>query len=154
MRLPRQQGGGVETQGVEDREDERDDHSNEANDGSHGNLLMATLYTARLIIVIPASLKDQANTFLSDKPYAGSDPVARARTFSVGLSPTGALPITHYWTGWTMEPGTSIAITNWRQALSAAVRAGVHIYDVATGSPTPDEVLALEGLQRIRLSLP
>ena len=114
---------------------------------------MPTLYTARLLIIIPASLQVQANTFLADKPYAGDTPEARQRTFSAGLSPTGNLPITHYWTGWTMLPDTDLAIRNWRQALSAAVRAGVHIYDVSTGSPTPDEVLALEGLQRIRVTL-
>lgn len=111
---------------------------------------MATLYTARLLIIIPASLQVQANTFLADKPYAGDTPEARQRTFSVGLSPTGALPITHYWTAWTMLPSTDLAIRNWQQALAAAVRAGVHIYDVSSGLPTPEQVLATEGLQRIR----
>ncbi len=54
-----------------------------------------TLYTARLIIVIPEAFAATANTWLADKEWAGETPASRSRTFTVQLSPTGNLPATH-----------------------------------------------------------
>lgn len=53
---------------------------------------MATAYIHRVLWIIPASLQAQVNTWLHNNvDLTGGD------TFTVGLSATGALPATHYW---------------------------------------------------------
>lgn len=110
---------------------------------------MPTLYTARLTIVVTSAVRDQINTRLGSEPEAGDTPAARLLNLSVPLSPTGALPATHYWCGWTMKPALAATIQNYVAGLAPAIQAQIHIYDVASGSPTPDQVLAAEGLRRI-----
>lgn len=101
---------------------------------------MATLYTERLIIVVKAAQQTPANAIARQVSVDG------ANTFTVGLSPTGNQPATHYWCNWAMTPGERADMEGRMTALQAAGDA--QLFDAATF--TPEQVLAAMGLQRLR----
>lgn len=86
----------------------------------------------RLIIVIPVEEKETANAFCATIAAGG------AGTFTVGLSPNGQEPVSHYWCNWQMT-----------QEQYDAVKAEFkHVFDVPFWAP--ETVLAEMGLQRIQ----
>jgi len=99
-----------------------------------------TLYTNCLIVVIQAQLQAAANAKALELDTLGGD-----RTFTQGLSPSGALPATHYWCDWTMLPGEEVPL----RGKLANVGSGnkVRVYNGKT--TTPEQVLALTGLKDI-----
>ncbi len=99
-----------------------------------------TLYTDRLIIVIVASLQAQANTRATEV-----DPVGGSQTFTVGLSPSGNLPATHYWCNWQLLPDERVRLNNRIGSLGNASK--VRIFDGNT--TTTAQVLATTGLREL-----
>lgn len=93
-------------------------------------------YTERLLVVIPESRKRQAEAVALT-----ADPSTEGDTFTVGLSPTGSEPATHFWCGWVMtktQRGRIIAIEK---------SADGQIFDME--EYTPEKVLEELGLKRI-----
>ena len=58
-----------------------------------------SLYIRRAIIVVPAGIQGAANDRSKQVDTRGGQ-----LTFTVGLSPTGSLPATHYWCSWALKP--------------------------------------------------
>lgn len=99
------------------------------------------LYSKRLIIVVNANAKTQANTRGKEVDTRGGE-----HTFTVGLSVTGKEPATHYWCSWAMRDDEKSAV---EMKLALAEFSGkVQIFDGKRF--TPEEVLAATGLQRIQ----
>lgn len=84
----------------------------------------------KYIIVIPASLKDTANTWVK----AGADSEGGEETFSVGLSTTGSDPATHYWCNWRLDDSHKVDTLAYING-----DAEINVYD--TTSYTPQQVL-------------
>lgn len=104
-----------------------------------------TEYMHRAIIIVPAAARTAANTNARKV-----DPVGGERTFTVGLSPPGLLPPTHYWCSWAMTKqqwATIMAGYAFIDAQGTPTPAG-RLYDANTWSP--EQVLQATGLQRIK----
>lgn len=95
-----------------------------------------TEFSEQLIMVIPVGKKTQGEALARSM-----DRGVKGETFTVGLSPTGKLPITHYWCGWTVTP----AMAGIAKAAPAAAQA--QIFDME--EYTPEQVLSTLGLKRI-----
>lgn len=81
-----------------------------------------TLYTKTLIIVVQASIVDQARAYA-----AQVDPNGATNTFGPELSPTGHAPATHYWVHWPLLVEQEVAI---RGKLNQLTKSGkVQIFD-------------------------
>ena len=87
----------------------------------------------KCIFVVPAADKDGANA------YTVSDMGAEGDTFTVGLSPTGLEPATHYWCDWlVLDPYT---------ANIPALEIGYNVLTYAASVYTPQQVLDENGLK-------
>lgn len=94
----------------------------------------------RLIILVTAEIAAQANARAKELDAEGGE-----RTFTVGLSATGAAPATHYWCNWGLTGSGDAAV---RSRLGALVDAGsAKVFD--GNSRAPESVLAEVGLRRI-----
>lgn len=99
-------------------------------------------FDRRLIIVVAAN-----NVVAANAAAKTVDTVGGERTFQAWLSPTGALPPTHFWCGWTMTADDDTALRGGLTGLIASGRA--RVFDGLT--TTREQVLAATGLQPIRL---
>ena len=95
----------------------------------------------RVLIVIQAADKDAANAFAK----AQIDPVGGDKTFSIGLSESGAEPPSHFWCSTLMPDGGSV-LGNFLGQFPLALVSG---YDADGDSGFPQRVLAGLGLQQI-----
>ena len=95
----------------------------------------------RVLIVIQAADKDAANAFAK----AQIDPVGGEQTFSIGLSETGAEPVTHFWCSTLMPDGGTVL----GAFLGLFPRALVSGYDADADPGFPQRVLAGLGLRQI-----
>lgn len=97
----------------------------------------------RLLIVIAAADQARANT-----DALAFDPAGGDRTFTVGLSPTGALPATHYWCSSIASEATAAAVA----AKLTAEYAGAicEEWDMDANPGRPEQLLAALGLQTLR----
>ncbi len=99
-----------------------------------------TIYSDRLIIVIPVNRKSQAENLMDQV-----DPTSSGEVFVARLSPTGTLPVTHYWCSWQMTAGQRTMV---QSRMAQAEAAGwAWVYDAATW--TPEAVMVDRGLQPI-----
>ena len=104
---------------------------------------MTTLFTNRAIIVVRASDRDQAN-----QDALVYDPEGGSLTFRVGLSPTGALPITHYWASTACRAQVWEAFQSFEAHQATLGNARTRwLFDGLLVEP--DDVLDALGLQRI-----
>ncbi len=101
-----------------------------------------TDYDQRLLILVAAPSQLAANQQAAKVDTDGGGEL----TFTAGLSPSGASPATHYWCSWQMTQAEKSSFTNYLDALVRADRCW--IYDGLT--TTPEQVLELHGLQRLR----
>lgn len=62
---------------------------------------MNTLFSHRLLILIPAARQAAINTFWANQIDTDG---AGDQTFTIGLSPTGTPPVTHYWASCALRP--------------------------------------------------
>lgn len=97
----------------------------------------------RCLIVIPAADQARAN-----QDALQWDPEGGDRSFTVGLSPTGAEPATHYWASAVMSDATFAAVA----AKVAADYPGAHWeeWSMEDDPSRPDRLLVELGLQRIQ----
>lgn len=101
-----------------------------------------TEYTHRVLIIIPAASRDAANAAAVQLTANTAD----AFTFTVGLSPNGVEPITHYWCSVALREADYQAV----QQMKAAFTGSEVIDWNMDHEPTkPDEVLASLGLMRL-----
>lgn len=107
---------------------------------------MPSLYTHRAIIVVKAADRDQSNT-----DALAYDPEGGEETFRVGLSPTGSLPITHYWASTACREAVWQAFVA-AEAAQVAKGAGRTRWLFDGLTVTPDDALASLGLQRLVVS--
>lgn len=98
---------------------------------------MPTVYTEAMLVLIVASVQGVAN-----QQAARVDPTSQGDTFTVGLSPTGQAPATHYWCNWWMTEGQRASFVNYLDALVQSDRAWIYDSEVVS----PDAVLAERGL--------
>ena len=102
-----------------------------------------TRFVHRIVIVVPAARQAAANALARQ-----IDPVGGDKTFTVPLSPTGALPATHYWCA------TSATVEGKGHILSAESAAKVARWTPRVFIDTdPETVLATMGLKRIQSSV-
>lgn len=103
-------------------------------------------YTRRAVIVVTAADRDQANQdALAYAPEGGDE------TFRVGLSPSGALPATHYWASTACREAVWQAFVT-AEAVQAARGASRTRWLFDGLTTTPDDVLAALGLARLAVS--
>lgn len=96
----------------------------------------------RVIVVIEAADRDAANA-----DALAFDPEGGARTFTVGLSPSGAGPVTHYWMGAAMSEATYQAATQlWQTKYSTG---HLEDWDMDADPGRPDALLTELGLRRV-----
>lgn len=95
----------------------------------------------RLIIVVKAAEAQKSNDQAKTVDRAGGE-----RTFTIGLSPTGEGPPTHYWCSWAMEPGDKVNINKLLDG--AAKKKDAYVFD--GDARTPESVLAELGLKVVR----
>lgn len=100
-------------------------------------------YPHRLTIVVNATIAANVNTrALEVDPEAG-------QVFTIGLSPTGQLPITHYWCGWQVTEDQRSGLL---QRLQQAVDNGnARVYN--GDNRTPQEILTILGLKTVEGSI-
>ena len=99
-------------------------------------------YNKRLLILIRAEDQAIGNQAASQfEPFPGFGP-----TFTVGLSPTGSAPATHYWTSVQVTDATATAIV---ASQGAFVGSTISEYDLDEQPTFPDTVLTNLGLQRL-----
>ena len=100
-----------------------------------------TKYTKRVIVIVAATKKDDANLQAKKTDTKGGE-----YAWTIGLSSTGLLPITHYWNNWQMTPAE---MTKLKADLTANISPTdiqwfeLNDWDPAKAKPTPDEVLLL-----------
>lgn len=99
---------------------------------------MATQYSVRYIIVVTAADAAIANAAAKTVDLVGGE-----KTFTSPLSPTGALPATHYWCNWAMTPAQATELSGKLDTLLSSNRA--RAFDAVT--TTPDQVLTTLGLK-------
>jgi hypothetical protein len=98
-----------------------------------------TVYTRRLLCVIPASQQAAANAAAKVV-----DPVGGERTFTVGLNASGRdtdAP-THYWCSWQMTPEqeTQLRAEFAARGVTPSREPRVSSFDPQEARPRPDEV--------------
>lgn len=113
-----------------------------------------TAYTHRATIVILAS--DQANA--NAEAEASFDPLGGQNTFTVGLSPTGSAPPTHYWCS------AMVILSHWQAFVAqeayqetlggARTRWLFGGIEGERGYTSPDDALAVLGLKRVQAPVP
>ena len=97
---------------------------------------------ARYLIVIPAGDKLAVNTVAQ----AQWDPKKGERTFPIGLSATGKIPVTHLWCSSVFEEEKEQSVSTLPiQFLNAKV----HAYDANKDTQFPGRLLATLGLKQI-----
>lgn len=96
----------------------------------------------RVLLVIPAADRAAANTAAATY----FDPAGGAATFSVGLSPDGSEPATHYWASAQFTDATYALLQQVKPAFPAAELID---YDLALEPSWPEEVLSVLGLKRV-----
>lgn len=106
---------------------------------------MADIPSVRQIIVVDARNQAAANTVSKQV-----DPIGGEKTFTVGLSPTGTAPPTHFWCSWAMTPAERDALHGGLTGLIEAGRA----WEFDAAQSTPAQVLATMGLQTIEWKEP
>lgn len=103
---------------------------------------MATEFTKRALIIVPASSVGSANLAAQQL-----DPVGGEQTFTVGLSADGNEPVTHYWCSVAMTVEQFAAV---QQLQSSEFPDAVIVeYDLDLEPGRPNQVLQSSGLQRI-----
>jgi len=105
----------------------------------------------RAIIVVSAAVAAVANE--KAKETTGHD--ADLKAWTVPLSPTGALPATHYWCNWQFTPGWWDKLNVLFAAQPPAERTKIQVFklsdpDPAIATPRPEEILAQLGLKTIQ----
>lgn len=93
-------------------------------------------FSKRVVIVVPLLKKTQGEALARSM-----DKNTKGNTFTVELSPTGTLPVTHYWCSWAVTP-----------AMAGIAKAGpnaanAQIFDME--EYTPEQILSQLGLKRI-----
>lgn len=94
---------------------------------------------ARYLIIIPAAVKGSANTVAKTQ----LDPKRGEKTFSIGLSATGKLPVTHYWCSSVISKEKVVALPRLVPA------ADVQAYDANKDPKFPGRLLDSLGLKQI-----
>jgi hypothetical protein len=98
-----------------------------------------TVYTRRLLIVIPAAQRAAANAAAKVV-----DPEGGERAFTVGLNTSGrdADAISHYWCSWQMTPAQETQLRAEFQArgVTPSREPRVSDFDPQVARPRPDEV--------------
>ena len=116
-------------------------------------------YCYRVIVVVPAALKDTINALV----YQQLDPSGGMTTLSVGLSASGQEPATHYWCASSLVEaamqklaGLSQAfptVQMWIWRLDNTVGQLSQLFagcpNVQVGLVTPEAALTAAGLQRL-----
>lgn len=98
---------------------------------------------ARFLLVVAAADRDRANL-----DALAHDPEGGARTFTVGLSPTGEAPATHYWCSVQVnDPLVADAI---RAKVPEYPGSRLVEYDLRDDPLRPHAVLAELGLRPVR----
>lgn len=100
---------------------------------------MASLYTQRLIIVVPLARQATAQALAKQV-----DPVGGEFMFRVPLSASGNLPATHFWGSWACTAAERASL----ESRFTDGQFGVRVFD--GNLVTADSVLVTLGLQRIR----
>src|SRR5215212_7270182 len=100
-----------------------------------------TKYTQRVLIVVRAP--DGATANEAAKKF---DPMGGRLTFTVGLSPTGENPPTHYWCSGQLRPETWQTVQGMKGGF---VGSTFLAFDPESEKGKPDVVLAQLGLKRI-----
>ncbi|RJQ43370.1 MAG: hypothetical protein C4534_08210 [Gaiellales bacterium] len=103
-------------------------------------------YSKELTIVIPATKRGEAHAVTKLVDEAGGE-----NTFDNGLSPTGELPVTHYWCNWRMLPEEAQDIQARLGVLSRVPVGAVRIFDATKRDP--EGILSELGLKRIGSTL-
>lgn len=103
-----------------------------------------TAFTRRAIVVVTADVAASANAEAKKIDTIGGE-----RTFTVGLSATGAAPATHYWCSWQLTPEQYDQLTSLLATLTTQSKAW--LYDGMT--TTPEQVLAARALKRLEAPL-
>jgi hypothetical protein len=103
-----------------------------------------TLFTTRLVLVVPAEQQALANAACAQLGFG-------PRIFEAPVwsdSSLQGVKATHYWCSWAMQPQNEALV------LAALATAGVDVVvqkvdrpDPATAKPRPDEVLEVQGLK-------
>jgi hypothetical protein len=102
------------------------------------------------IVVIPVDVAVAANLD-ADKEDSGKT----SKTFTVGLSPTGKLPITHLWCSWWMNDEKATRLKKDFNGTPDTV-AGKHssrVFDSRQGHDA-EKILQKVGLKRIEIDMP
>ena len=95
----------------------------------------------RFLIIIAAEDRDEANAFAKDH----LDQVGGQNTFSIGLSASGAAPVTHFWCSALFNAGAE-----WVAALQAAfTSASIQTYDADADPSFPRRSMVGLGLKQI-----
>lgn len=107
-----------------------------------GDPMSESLFTRRVLIVIPAADKTAAN-----QASLAFDPIGGQNTFTAGLSATGELPATHFWSSIQMREQVFQGVS---QIIASQFPNAVLVeYDLDDEPNKPSEVLAQLGLQVI-----
>lgn len=94
----------------------------------------------RVIVIIPASRRGSGNR--AAKRY---DRVGGERTFTIGLSKTGAAPATHYWMSGVVDRAAKAVL----DGVAGVIGAHIELWDIAADPGRPDALLRARGLKRI-----
>lgn len=98
-----------------------------------------TEFTKRLIIVVTLGQQIAANAKAKEVDLEGGE-----RTFTAGLSPTGALPVTHLWCNWQMKPAERDGIKQRLEGIPGIVQLfELSSFDPLTAKPTAAEILRI-----------
>lgn len=114
-------------------------------------------WSERLIIVIPAARQAVANGAAKHVEW---DAAAGENTFTVGLSPTGLAPATHYWCNAALTPTLLVGVGNRLRASGATVAEATPLARSATPQAArlcvfdaadwgAEDVLSALGLKRV-----
>ena len=98
-----------------------------------------TLFIRRAIIIV-----NQGNRVAANSSAKQVDRVGGEFTFTVGLSPSGNLPATHFWANWQMLESERLTLGD---LLDVIPGQAVQVFDLSShdpkaAKPTPGEVLA------------
>ena len=99
-----------------------------------------TEYTERVVVIVESGQVDLAN---QQAEYI--DPDGGEFAWTVGLSPTGEPPTTHYWNNWQMTPGQRTELSTRLDAIISGYYQWFDLdsWDPAIARPTPKEILQL-----------
>jgi hypothetical protein len=100
-----------------------------------------TAYKHRVLLIVPAVDGLRAN-----QSARSFDKVGAQGTFTIGLSPTGLFPVTHFWCCTQLSPATWESV----KAIQAHFPGSSFFeFEPATEPHKPDALLLQLGLQRI-----